>query len=153
MTDLLAAPPPPYRTDSTSSERRISDASAVTVVANSNLEGIRNSILDNAPVLFILGHHGYKPLPKDFYVVTVKAPPTPNPANLSPNRFHACLMFCDSAFKKGQETKLFVQSPQRDTMEEALAALLQKTQEMLGRRWQLPLSCARLGPTHVYLES
>lgn len=150
-TTISAAAPPPYTSSTPASETSIPSNSPLTVLNNTNLEGIRNSILDNAPVLFIVGHDGSKPLPKAFQIVTVKAPPTAT--TWTPNLIHACLMFCDTASKGRQETRLFVQSPQRETMEEALLALLAKMQEMLGRRWRLPLSCTRPGTKHVYLES
>lgn len=152
MQGSSTAPPPPYQTDTSPTETTLPTNSPV-ILAHSNLEAVRNSILDNAPVLYILGHNGYKPLPKSFHIATVKAPPNAV-RPMIPGRFHACLMFCEPVSKQQMATRMFVQSPQQETVEEALCALLAKTQEMLGRRWwQFPLRQERPTAPYVYLES
>lgn len=151
MTEAATTAPPPYTIDTPSAETLIHPGSPVNVFSNTDVSGVRASILDNAPVLFVLGHNGRKTIPPSFNIVTVKAPP--NARNVIPGHIHACLMFCETSSKGRSEARLFVQSPQRETMEQALLALLNKMQEMLGRRWQLPLSCARPTAPYVYLES
>lgn len=152
MTDSVPAPPP-YTRDASSSERALSVDSRISLLPNGNdLEGVRASILDNVRVLFIIAFNGHKPMPKDFYILTIKTPPWAT--DRVPNQYHACITFCDSTGKGRQGASMFVQGVQKDTMEEALQALLQKTQEMLGRRWKLPVSpVPSTAALSVYLES
>lgn len=155
MAESSAPAPPPYSTDTPASGRSLPPGSPVNIVsnANGNLDGLRALILDNAPTLFVLGHKGYKTLPNNFEVVTIRQSPASSTTGV-PGFIHACVMFKEAVYKGRNEVRLFVQGAQRETTEAALSALLEKMQEMLGRRWDLPLRYAqRPGPGQVYLES
>lgn len=154
MAESSAPAPPPYTTDTPPSERSLPRGSPLNIFSNTNgnLDGLRALILDNAPTLFVLGHNGYKTLPNKFEVVTIKSPASSTTG--VPGFIHACVMFKEAVYKGRNEVRLFVQGGQRETTEAALSALLKKMQEMLGRRWDLPLRYSqRPGPGQVYLES
>lgn len=137
--------PPPYTTDTPSP-----DPSVLPLPTSANLEGLRSQILDNIPVLWTLAHGGYKPLPHRPYVATVKAHESIPIGTVG--KIHAVVMFVVVTGAKGSkgrnELETFVQGPQRDTTEGALRALLEKTETMLGKRWQMPAG-RRFGSSYL----
>ena len=150
MTESSAAAPPPYTVDEPPAEG-IPPGTSQSAVSGTTLDGIRACILDNAPILFILGQGGYRTVPQNFKLVTIKA--SEHAAGSVPHLIHACVMHVEIAKQGWQEVKLFVQGPQRETTQAALLALLQKTQEMLGRRWKLSLTSPRQPMGTFYLDA
>jgi len=146
MAESPANAPPPYTNDSAVPAASAPAPSPTN--ATFSIEGLRAQILDNVPVIWSFTHGGYKSLPTRFFVTTVQAHRSV-PIGTA-GMVHATVMFPSSSQSQRNGLEMFVQGPQRDTTEEALRALLAKTEEMLGKRWHMPAG-RRVGA--AYLEA
>lgn len=151
MTEITSRAPPPYATESQPFEATLPSSSSLTLLSDNNMEGLRASIMDNIPVLFTLSHRGDAKMPQEFRLVTVRLPSNPA-ATATAGLIHATVVYMDSTYTRRPEPRPFVQGPPRETTVEALQALLQKTEEMLGRRWAARVHSPQVGKI-LYLES
>lgn len=80
-----------------------------------------------------MAHGASRAIPNDFRICTVRAPLDTD--RVIAGKIHAAVLSQVKEGKSAVRLSLFVQGPQADTTEEALRALLAKTEDLIGRRW------------------